>query len=111
MRNRRWLCAGLLIATIGALSIPSKSQTFIRATLPNPSHEAATGYRFQILTPGDVLEAVAQTDERYLTSSDSRLVEASFPSRTARPAPAVHDNHSTVSFPFSNPIASNDRID
>ncbi len=111
MRNRNWLCAAVVTAAICAVSLPSNAQTFIRATLPNPSNEAATGYRFQILTPGDVLDAVARTDKSPLIVGDARLVEASLPAKTSEFVPAVHENHSTVSFPFSQPIATNDRVD
>jgi hypothetical protein len=111
MKSRNWFCTLLLIAMIASLPGSSFAQTFIRATLPNPSHEPATGYRFQILTPGDVLEAVAQTDKSQQISGDARALGVSLPAGSKLPAAAVHENSSTVSFPFQHPIATNDRID
>jgi len=110
MKDRRWLYA-VLISTLGAASVVCHAQTFIRATLPNPSREAATGYRFQIVTPGDVLQASAQADKTHKTLGAARLVDTSFPTKPSKSIDAVHDNSSTVSFPFSEPVASNERID
>lgn len=109
--KKHWTYAVLLILAFSVISVAGHAQTFIRATLPNPGHEAATGYRFQIVTPGDVLGAVAQTDKTHQISGDARLVEASFPKNTSNFVEAVHNNNSTISFPFKHPIATNDLID
>jgi hypothetical protein len=111
MKNRYWFCTLLAIVMIASLPGSSFAQTFIRATLPNPSHEPATGYRFQILTPGEVLEAVAQTDKSQQVAGDAHLLGVSLPSNSKLAATSVHENSSTVSFPFQRPIATNDRID
>jgi hypothetical protein len=111
MKSRMWFCTLLVIVTIASLPGSSFAQTFIRATLPNPSHEPATGYRFQILTPGDVLEAVAQTDKSQQVAGDAHLLGVSLPSNSKLSATAIHENSSTVTFPFQRPIATNDRID
>jgi hypothetical protein len=111
MRNQWWLYTAALVAASGAFSISANSQTFIRATLPNPSQQTATGYRFQILTPGNVLDGSVQTRNSHLASSDARLVEASLPSRPSGVIRAVRDTHASVSFPFSQPLPGNDPID
>lgn len=103
--------AFLVFVTAVCVSMNSYGQTFIRATLPNPSREPATGYRFQILTPGDVLEAVAETDKTHQIVGDARLVAASLPSTSPSVVRAVHENNATVAFPFKQPISGADRID
>jgi hypothetical protein len=103
--------AVLLVLAVGAVSVAAQAQTFIRAKLPNPGHEAATGYRFQIVTPGEVLAAVAQTDKTNQISGDARLVEASFPANKTTFVEAIHDSSSSVTFPFKRPIATNDQVD
>jgi hypothetical protein len=101
----------VLIMAVSCVAI-GQAQTFIRATLPNPSHEAATGYRFQIVTPGDVLEAIAQTDKTQQTSGDARLMDVSLPAAKAHSfVNAIHNNNSTITFPFRQPIAVNDKVD
>jgi hypothetical protein len=100
----------LMMMAVSCVAL-GQAQTFIRATLPNPSHEAATGYRFQIVTPGDVLEAIAQTDKTQQTSGDARLMDVSLPSKSRSFVNAIHDNNSTITFPFRQPIAVNDKVD
>jgi hypothetical protein len=109
--KKRWMYALSLMLATGAISITGHAQTFIRAKLPNPGHEAATGYHFQIVTPGDVVAAVAQTDKSNQISGDAHFIEASLPSKTTTFVQAVHDNNSTVTFPFKQPIAKDDSID
>src|SRR5262252_10636209 len=98
MKSRNWFCTLILIAMIASLPGSSFAQTFIRATLPNPSHEPATGYQFQILTPGNVLEAVAQTDKSQQISGDAQVLGIALPTGSKLAATAVHENSSTVSF-------------
>jgi hypothetical protein len=109
MKNIYRICT-LVIMAVTAVSF-GHAQTFIRATLPNPSHEAATGYRFQILTPGNVMEAMAQTDKSQQTSGDAHLVNVSLSANTRSFVNAIHNDDATVTFPFSRPIAVNDKVD
>jgi hypothetical protein len=109
--KKHWIHSALLILAFSVISVRGPAQTFIRATLPNPGHEAATAYRFQIVTPGDVLEAVAQTDKTNQISGDARFLQASLASNPSNFVQAVHNDNSTITFPFEHPIAINDRID
>ena len=111
MRISRWFKVVMFITAISMVTAVCHAQTFIRATLPNPSHEAATGYRFQILTAGEVLEAVAQTDKVHQVTGDARLMDASYNTKTTISSAGIRENKSTVSIPFTRPIASSDRID
>src|SRR2546423_1872666 len=109
--RKYWTSAVTLILVLGAVPVAGHAQTFIRAKLPNPGHEAATGYRFQIVTPGNVVAAIAQTDKTNQLSGDAHLVEASLPASKTTFVQAIHDNNSTITFPFRRPIAMNDSID
>src|SRR5437588_286607 len=109
--KRHWIYTVALTLAAGMTSVAGYAQTFIRAKLPNPGHETATGYRFQIVTPGDVVAAVAQTDKSSQISGDAHIVEASLPSNSTTFVRAIHDNNSTITFPFKRPIAKNDSID
>jgi len=109
--KRYWIYTVAFALLAGMTSVAGSAQTFIRAKLPNPAHEPATAYRFQIVTPGDVVAAVAQTDKTGQIAGDAHLVEASLPSKSATFVQAIHDNKSTVTFPFKQPIAKNDSID
>ena len=110
MRVKKLLHLGMLLIVVSALSMGCYAQTFIHATLPNPNHEPATGYRFQIVTPGDVLDAVAQTEKPALTG-EAHVANASLPSASKLLIPAIHDSNSTVSFNFKKPVATNEKMD
>jgi hypothetical protein len=112
MRNMNIRKVSQAIATLSvvlALVLASSGQTYIRAVLPNPSPEQATGYRFEMLTPGNVLDAVVrQTPQQ---GTDAIIMPASLPAQTTTLMSGIRQDARTILFPFEHPIAANGRID
>lgn len=109
--RKNLLRSGMLLALMSIVSLGSYAQTFIHATLPNPNQEPAIGYRFQIVTPGDVLDAVAQT-EKPLVNGDARVTNASLSSTdTSLLIRPVRDSKSMVSFNFNKPLPVSKTMD
>lgn len=111
MKRREVLNAVIVLAVLSVFCVASYGQTYIRASLPNPSNQPATGYRFELLTPGEVLEAVAQTNlsEQW---NDSRFVNVTLRAgEIGGRIKGIRENPSRVSLPFARAVRPNERID
>lgn len=100
----------LALATTALVVASSQAQTYIRAVLPNPSNKPATGYHFEIITPGKVLDATASTSTVPQPMGDARYTEASVHSLPSV-IKGLRETASSMSLPFTRPVAPNERVD
>jgi hypothetical protein len=99
----------LLSATIALVAVGAYGQTFIRTVLPNPASAPATGFRFEMVTPGEVLQAVLRSDT--VLRGNAEYKEASYRANTPTELTGVRLDPASLSFPFQGTLPVNGKID
>ena len=84
-------------------------QTFIRTILPNPAAKPATGFRFEMVTPGEVLQARIYSD----TSAQSNSLYKEVALRFTTPIEVAGRRLSpaSLSFPFQQSLPVGGKVD
>ena len=113
-----------LLTVLTAWAVGAYAQTYIRAVLPNPGNKPATGYRFQILTPGEVSQGIIRAyPEGQLLEGQPSIRMASFSEREAIPGNSalrsslprlvtgLNSDRRTMSFAFDDAISARGQID
>ncbi len=101
---------------MGGLLTQCSAQTFIRAILPNPSPQEATGYKFQILTPGAVQTASLRNNVLVARTGEARIQTVAY-SKPSQPKLdqayqiAAHETPSSVKFGFDDKLPADGKID